>query len=146
MSASYGELIAALESLPANLRIVASGNGAIPFELLHIVDNTLPAFTLNMLAAHAGLRLREGVTHETSFVGAGMRKSPLSSKIPVKWSMVRHFWSGARDSGSAPRPGDQTSGFWESRAVSALAADSNEYSAARGRATRAAQSTRRATL
>ena len=49
MSASYGELIAALESLPANPRIVASGNGAIPFELLHIVDNTLPAFTLNML-------------------------------------------------------------------------------------------------
>ena len=93
MSASYGELIAALESLPANPRIVASGNGAIPFELLHIVDNTLPAFTLNMLAAHAGLPLREGVTHETSFVGAGMRKSPHLSYVPARLSMVPLLFS-----------------------------------------------------
>jgi acyl-CoA hydrolase len=88
MSASFGELIAALESLPSNPRIVASGNGAIPFELLRIVDATLPEFTLNMLAAHSGLPSREGITHETSFVGAGMRKSPRLSYIPARLSMV----------------------------------------------------------
>ncbi len=93
MSASFGELIAALEALPANPRIVASGNGAIPFELLRIVDATLPEFTLNMLAAHAGLPLREGVTHETSFVGAGMRKSPRLSYIPARLSMVPLLFS-----------------------------------------------------
>jgi len=93
MSASFGELIAALESLPPNPRIVASGNGAIPFELLRIVDATLPEFTLNMLAAHAGLPMREGVTHETSFVGAGMRKSPRLSYVPARLSMVPLLFS-----------------------------------------------------
>ncbi|HRC12784.1 MAG TPA: acetyl-CoA hydrolase, partial [Dermatophilaceae bacterium] len=93
MSASFGELIAALESLPPNPRIVASGNGAIPFELLRIVDATLPEFTLNMLAAHAGLPMREGVTHETSFVGAGMRKSPHLSYVPARLSMVPLLFS-----------------------------------------------------
>ena len=93
MSASFGELIAALESLPPNPRIVASGNGAIPFEVLRIVDATLPEFTLNMLAAHAGLPMREGVTHETSFVGAGMRKSPRLSYVPARLSMVPLLFS-----------------------------------------------------
>ena len=78
MSASIGELIAALEALPSNPRIVASGNGAIPFELLRIVDATLPEFTLNMLAAHAGLPMREGITHETSFVVSVRRISTCS--------------------------------------------------------------------
>jgi acyl-CoA hydrolase len=93
MSASFSELVAALESLPDNPRIVASGNGAIPFELLRIVDSTLPAFTLNMLAAHAGLPLREGITHETSFVGAGMRRSPHLSYVPARLSMVPLLFS-----------------------------------------------------
>ena len=93
MSASIGELIAALEALPSNPRIVASGNGAIPFELLRIVDATLPEFTLNMLAAHAGLPMREGITHETSFVGAGMRRSPHLSYVPARLSMVPLLFS-----------------------------------------------------
>jgi len=93
MSATLGELIAALEALPANPRIVASGNGAIPFELLRIVDSTLPEFTLNMLAAHPGLPSREGITHETSFVGAGMRRSPRLSYVPARLSMVPLLFS-----------------------------------------------------
>ncbi|MBK8469272.1 MAG: acetyl-CoA hydrolase/transferase C-terminal domain-containing protein [Candidatus Phosphoribacter sp.] len=88
MSATLGELIAALEALPPNPRIVASGNGAIPFELLQIADRNVPKFTLNMLAAHSGLPSREGITHETSFVGSGMRKSPHLSYVPARLSMV----------------------------------------------------------
>jgi len=88
MSSTYAELVAALEALPPTPRIVASGNGAIPYELLRIVDATLPEFTLNMLAAHPGLPMREGITHETSFVGPGMRKSPHLSYVPARLSMV----------------------------------------------------------
>ena len=82
-----------LEALPPNPRIVASGNAAIPFEMLRIIDHTLPEFTLNMLAAHAGLPMREGITHETSFVGAGMRKSPRLAYVPARLSMVPLLFS-----------------------------------------------------
>ncbi|HMT88572.1 MAG TPA: acetyl-CoA hydrolase/transferase C-terminal domain-containing protein [Dermatophilaceae bacterium] len=93
MSATLGEIVAMLESLPPNPRIVASGNAAIPFEMLRIIDQTLPEFTLNMLAAHAGLPMREGITHETSFVGAGMRKSPRLAYVPARLSMVPLLFS-----------------------------------------------------
>ena len=89
MSATLAEVVSLLEKLPPNPRIVASGNAAIPFELLRIADQTLPGFTLNMLAAHAGLPMREGITHETSFVGPGMRKSLRLSYVPARLSMVR---------------------------------------------------------
>jgi len=88
MSSTHAELVAALEALPSNPRIVASGNGAIPFEVLRIADATLPEFVLNMLAAHSGLPHREGITHETSFVGPGMRRSPHLSYVPARLSMV----------------------------------------------------------
>lgn len=88
MSATTGDVVALFESLPRNPRIVASGNAAPPFELLRLADQTLPEFILNMLAAHAGLPSREGITHETSFVGPGMRKSPHLSYVPCRLSMV----------------------------------------------------------
>ncbi len=69
-------------------RVVASGNGAIPWELLKIVDETLPTYRLNILNAHAGIPWRDGVVHETSFVGAGMRKSPTLAYIPARLSLV----------------------------------------------------------
>ena len=93
MSATLAEVVSLLEKLPPNPRIVASGNAAIPFELLRIADQTLPEFTLNMLAAHAGLPMREGITHETSFVGPGMRKSPRLSYVPARLSMVPLLFS-----------------------------------------------------
>ena len=88
MSATLRELVTLLESLPANPRIVASGNAAIPFEVLRIVDRALPEFTLNMLAAHGGVPTREGIHHETSFVGPGMRHSPRLHYVPARLSMV----------------------------------------------------------
>ncbi len=88
MSATQREVVDLLESLPPNPRIVASGNAAPPFELLRVADAALPEFTLNMLAAHVGLPSREGITHETSFVGPGMRRSPHLSYVPCRLSMV----------------------------------------------------------
>lgn len=69
-------------------RVVASGNGAIPWELVRLVDAALPTYRLNILNAFAGLPWREGVVHETSFVGAGMRKSPGLAYVPARLSLV----------------------------------------------------------
>lgn len=69
-------------------RVVASGNAAIPRELIEIVDAELPAYRLNILNAGKGIPNREGVVHETSFVGPGMRKSPHLQYVPARLSLV----------------------------------------------------------
>lgn len=69
-------------------RVVASGNGAIPWELIRVVDETLPQYRLNVLNAFAGLPDREGVVHETCFVGPGVRKSPRLAYVPCRLSLV----------------------------------------------------------
>lgn len=85
------EITAKLRDLLATTkqpRIVASGNGAIPWELVRLIDATLPTYRLNILNAFPGLPWREGVVHETSFVGAGMRKSPGLAYVPARLSLV----------------------------------------------------------
>ena len=85
------EITATLRDLLATTkqpRIVASGNGAIPWELVRLIDATLPTYRLNILNAFPGLPWREGVVHETSFVGAGMRKSPGLAYVPARLSLV----------------------------------------------------------
>lgn len=85
------DLVAKLRAMLTTVkqpRVVASGNAAIPWELLRVVDEALPEYRLNVLNAHAGLTWREGVVHETSFVGAGMRKSPGLAYVPARLSLV----------------------------------------------------------
>ena len=77
-----------LEALPANPRVVASGNFATPKTLLGILDKSVPEFTLNMLGAQVGIPDREGVNYETAFVGPGMRRSPRLHYIPCRLSLV----------------------------------------------------------
>jgi acyl-CoA hydrolase len=72
--------------------VVASGNAAVPFTALAIVDKVLPAYRLNMLNAAPGIPSRDGVVHETSFAGAGMRRSPSLSYVPSRLSMVPALW------------------------------------------------------
>lgn len=71
-----------------NPRIVASGNSAYPKYLLDIVETQLECFNLHMLNAPDGIPKREGITHETAFVGKGMRDSSNLSYIPCRLSMV----------------------------------------------------------
>jgi acyl-CoA hydrolase len=73
-------------------RVVASGNAAVPFTTLAIIDKVVPAYRLNMLNAARGIPSRDGVVHETSFVGAGMRRSPSLAYIPSRLSMVPALW------------------------------------------------------
>jgi acyl-CoA hydrolase len=81
-------LASALAGLPAEPRIVVSGNAAVPQALLAAVDQAVPAYRLCMLNAPPGIPTRDGVVHETSFVGAGMRRSKSLQYVPARLSLV----------------------------------------------------------
>lgn len=76
------------KGLPHNPRFVFSGNMALPWRLLEIVEEMFPEYRLNALNAPAGLPRRDGITYETSFVGTGMRHSARLSYVPSRLSQV----------------------------------------------------------
>lgn len=88
MDALVALLPTAVASPPGGPRIVSSGNFATPMAVLGAVDKALPEFTLHMLYAQPGIPDREGVTHESAFVGPAMRKSSRLSYIPCRLSML----------------------------------------------------------
>ena len=82
------ELPSALGSLPANPRVVVSGNFATPHAALAALDSAVAVYRLHALNAQVGLPDREGVTLETCFVGPGMRRSAHLVYIPSRLSLV----------------------------------------------------------
>jgi len=81
-------LNALLRSLPEDPRVVVSGNHAVPFHTLKLIDHELERYRLWVLNAPVGLPDRDGVVYETSFVGPGMRNSPRLSYVPSRLSLV----------------------------------------------------------
>ncbi|MCW2832052.1 MAG: acetyl-CoA hydrolase/transferase [Nocardioides sp.] len=77
-----------LRRLPANPRIVVSGNHATPWHTVRLLDEALPEYRLWALNGQPGLPDRDGVLLETSFVGPGMRRSPRLSYVPSRLSLV----------------------------------------------------------
>ncbi len=77
----------AARSCDRPLRVVASGNAAVPWELLHLLDEAAPRYELFMLNAPRGIPTRPGVTHVTPFVGPGMRHGAVSY-LPARLSHV----------------------------------------------------------
>jgi acyl-CoA hydrolase len=77
-----------LAQLPANPRIVASGNFATPRTVLEVIDRSVERYVLHILNAQPGLPEREGVIHETAFVGPGVRHSPRLEYLPCRLSLV----------------------------------------------------------
>ena len=77
-----------LSELPANPRIVASGNFATPHTLMQSAAASIPAFRLFMLNAHPGIPDRDGIEYESPFVGPGMRGSSRLTYIPCRLSLV----------------------------------------------------------
>ncbi len=69
-------------------RIVASGNHATPWQLLELADKALPEYRLFLLNAQPGIPVREGVRHESPFVGPGMRGLPTLDYLPARLSLV----------------------------------------------------------
>lgn len=68
--------------------MVVPGNFATPWPVVEALDASLERWTLHMLNAQAGVPVREGLTLETCFVGAGMRGAPTLSYVPCRLSMV----------------------------------------------------------
>ncbi|MGZ4611242.1 MAG: acetyl-CoA hydrolase/transferase family protein [Actinomycetes bacterium] len=87
------ELARILGALPAAPRVVASGNGAAPRQLLTVLDAHVPTYRLFMLNAHAGIPDRPDVVHETPFVGPGMRHSPALAYVPARLSLVPRLFA-----------------------------------------------------
>ena len=81
-------LVGALAEAPQAPRVVAAGNFATPLTLLGAVDAVLPRYRLNLLNAQPGIPDRDGVVHETSFVGPGMRRSARLAYVPSRLSLV----------------------------------------------------------
>ena len=87
------ELARILAALPAAPRVVASGNGATPRQLLSVLDAQVPIYRLFMLNAHPGIPSRPDVVHETPFVGPGMRHSPALAYLPARLSLVPRLFA-----------------------------------------------------
>jgi acyl-CoA hydrolase len=82
------QLKSVLANLPENPRIIASGNFATPNTLLKAADENISEFKLHMLNAQPGIPDREGITYESAFVGAGMRRHPRLEYIPSRLSLL----------------------------------------------------------
>ncbi len=91
-------LASVLAALPPDPRVVVAGNFATPWRLLAEVDAALPAYRLWMLNAQPGIPIRDGVTLETPFVGAGMRRQPTLRYFPARLSVVPRLF----EAGCAP--------------------------------------------
>ena len=86
------DLRTVLADLPAEPRLVVTGNHATPHHLLGELDEALSrsraTYRLWMLNAGPGVPDHDGVLLETPFVGAGMRRSPRLRYTPSRLSLV----------------------------------------------------------
>ena len=82
------QLTARLSQTSGTPRVVMSGNASVPWAALRAVDEAWEEYTLHLLNAPAGIPDRPGVTAETTFVGAGMRRHPQLSYVPSRLSLV----------------------------------------------------------
>ncbi len=85
---SIPQLQARLRRLPHNPRIVVSGNTALPWVAVRAIDDALEHYVLHALNAPPGIPDRDGVTAETCFVGAGMRRHRQLRYVPSRLSLV----------------------------------------------------------
>ena len=69
-------------------RVVVSGNMGVPWEGIECLDKAQEHYILHALNCPPGIPTRDGVTAETCFVGAGMRKHPHLAYIPSRLSLV----------------------------------------------------------
>ncbi len=85
---SQDELGRFFASLPGSPRVVFSGNMALPWDAVRALDASRETYTIHALNAPAGIPDRDGVTAETCFVGAGMRRHRGLSYVPSRLSLV----------------------------------------------------------
>jgi acyl-CoA hydrolase len=74
-------------------RVVVPGNFATPHALLGHLDKALPTYRLFALNAQLGFPERDGVVHESPFVGPGVRSSPRLDYLPARLSLVPRLFA-----------------------------------------------------
>jgi acyl-CoA hydrolase len=79
------DAVAAVAERP---RVVVAGNFGTPWDAVAALDAGVPAWTLHMLNAQAGVPSRPDLRLETCFVGPGMRGQPNLAYVPSRLSMV----------------------------------------------------------
>ncbi len=85
------------DSGPDGPRIVVSGNLAFPQSMIDLIDASCERYVLHALNATVPIPDRPGVTVETAFVGAAMRRHSNLRYLPVRLSMLPLlFWRTAR--------------------------------------------------
>jgi acyl-CoA hydrolase len=94
-TATTEHIEAVLGGLPPGARVVASGNSATPWTLVGLLDKSLETYTLHLLNPHPGVPDRDGVTLETTFVGAGARRSGRLAYVPARLSLVPLLYGSA---------------------------------------------------
>lgn len=77
-----------LAELPADPRVVVTGNHATPWHVLETIEERLDTYRLWALNGQKGLPDRPGVALETSFVGPGQRRSAQLRYVPSRLSLV----------------------------------------------------------
>jgi acyl-CoA hydrolase len=88
------ELARHLTALPGpEPRVVVSGNYATPWELVRILDETLPRCRAFVMNPQAGWPVREGFVTESPFVGPGVREDPFLDYLPMRLSLVPRLFA-----------------------------------------------------
>lgn len=73
--------------LPDDPRLIAPGSFSTPVELLNLLDARLERWTLFCTNSPLGVPVREGVTHETIFLGPANRRSGGARYFPMRLSL-----------------------------------------------------------
>ena len=92
--AAVAECLAALAG--DEPRVVVTGNFATPYELLRILEGTLPRCRLFSLNIQDGWPSRDGLITETPFIGPGVREDPRVEYLPMRLSLVPRLFETMR--------------------------------------------------
>lgn len=87
------QLPGVLASLPAEPRVVTQGSFGTPHRLLELIDAQLERYRLFVVNELPGLVHRDGVRHETIFVGPGLRGHQFDY-YPCRLSLMPRLFSG----------------------------------------------------
>jgi acyl-CoA hydrolase len=86
-----------LRALPGDEpRIVVSGNYATPWELVRILESTLPRCRVFAMNVQDGWPRRDGFVTETPFVGPGVRSDVMVDYLPMRLSLVPRLFNTTR--------------------------------------------------
>ena len=89
-----------LRALPgAEPRVVVSGNYATPWELVRILESSLPRCRAFVMNVQSGWPRRDGFVTETPFVGPGAREDAMLDYLPMRLSLCLLYTSLRRRSG-----------------------------------------------